>query len=73
MQCPTTVVPFFGDQPFWGKQIHARGVGPEPIPVDYFSVEKLVDAINFMVKPEVCLIMSFHKYITWMPMTLHPS
>lgn len=51
--CPTTVVPFFGDQPFWGKQIHARGVGPEPIPVDYFSVEKLVDAINFMVKPEV--------------------
>ncbi|KAK1356280.1 UDP-glucuronosyl/UDP-glucosyltransferase [Heracleum sosnowskyi] len=51
--CPTTVVPFFGDQPFWGEQIHARGVGPAPIPVDDFSLEKLEAAINFMLDPEV--------------------
>ncbi|XP_058101283.1 sterol 3-beta-glucosyltransferase UGT80A2-like isoform X2 [Magnolia sinica] len=51
--CPTTVVPFFGDQPFWGEQVHARGVGPPPIPVDQFSLEKLVDAINFMLDPKV--------------------
>ncbi|PIM98351.1 UDP-glucuronosyl and UDP-glucosyl transferase [Handroanthus impetiginosus] len=51
--CPTTVVPFFGDQPFWGEQVHARGVGPEPIPVDEFSLEKLVDAIQFMLDPQV--------------------
>ncbi|KAG0558077.1 hypothetical protein KC19_10G002800 [Ceratodon purpureus] len=51
--CPTTVVPFFGDQPFWGSRIYQRGVGPEPIPVDQFSVHMLVDAINFMLKPEV--------------------
>ncbi|CAL8109143.1 unnamed protein product [Prunus armeniaca] len=30
--CPTTIVPFFGDQPFWGQRVHAIGVGPAPIP-----------------------------------------
>ncbi|CAL2263550.1 unnamed protein product [Prunus armeniaca] len=24
--CPTTIVPFFGDQPFWGQRVHAIGV-----------------------------------------------
>ncbi|CAL8077840.1 unnamed protein product [Prunus armeniaca] len=47
--CPTTIVPFFGDQPFWGERVHARGVGPAPIPTDEFSLEKLVDAIRFML------------------------
>uniref|UniRef100_A0A0D9W1Z4 Uncharacterized protein n=1 Tax=Leersia perrieri TaxID=77586 RepID=A0A0D9W1Z4_9ORYZ len=51
--CPTTIVPFFGDQPFWGDRVHARGVGPPPIPVDQFNLQKLVDAINFMIEPEV--------------------
>ncbi|KAL1539616.1 sterol 3beta-glucosyltransferase [Salvia divinorum] len=51
--CPTTIIPFFGDQPFWGERVHARGVGPPPIPVDEFSLKKLVDAINFMLDPKV--------------------
>nr|GMC47754.1 sterol 3-beta-glucosyltransferase UGT80A2-like [Ipomoea batatas] len=51
--CPTTVVPFFGDQPFWGDRVHARGVGPAPIPVDEFSLDKLVAAIQFMLDPKV--------------------
>ncbi|XP_034691019.1 sterol 3-beta-glucosyltransferase UGT80A2 isoform X3 [Vitis riparia] len=51
--CPTTIVPFFGDQPFWGERVHARGVGPSPIPVEEFSLHKLVDAINFMLDPKV--------------------
>ncbi|XP_049391975.1 sterol 3-beta-glucosyltransferase UGT80A2-like [Solanum stenotomum] len=51
--CPTTVVPFFGDQQFWGERVHARGVGPAPIPVDEFSLEKLVAAIRFMLDPKV--------------------
>ncbi|XP_057784507.1 sterol 3-beta-glucosyltransferase UGT80A2-like isoform X2 [Salvia miltiorrhiza] len=51
--CPTTIIPFFGDQPFWGEQVHARGVGPEPIPVDQFNLDKLVSAIRFMLDPEV--------------------
>ena len=28
---PTIIVPFFGDQPFWGARIHELGVGPKPI------------------------------------------
>ncbi|XP_051141728.1 sterol 3-beta-glucosyltransferase UGT80A2-like [Andrographis paniculata] len=51
--CPTTIVPFFGDQPFWGERVHGRGVGPPPIPVDDFSLKKLVDAIEFMLDEKV--------------------
>ncbi|CAM8971223.1 unnamed protein product [Rhodiola kirilowii] len=51
--CPTTIVPFFGDQPFWGERVHARGVGPAPIPVEEFSLPKLVDAIKYMLDPQV--------------------
>ncbi|XP_050252117.1 sterol 3-beta-glucosyltransferase UGT80A2 isoform X2 [Quercus robur] len=51
--CPTTIVPFFGDQPFWGDRVNARGVGPPPIPIDEFTLPKLVDAINFMLDPKV--------------------
>ncbi|KAI3506906.1 hypothetical protein L1887_21537 [Cichorium endivia] len=51
--CPTAIVPFFGDQPFWGERVHARGVGPPPIPVDQFTLPKLVDAIKFMLDPKV--------------------
>ncbi|KAI3682623.1 hypothetical protein L1987_82725 [Smallanthus sonchifolius] len=51
--CPTSIVPFFGDQPFWGDRVHSRGVGPQPIPVDQFTLNKLVDAIKFMLDPKV--------------------
>ncbi|QHO34560.1 Sterol 3-beta-glucosyltransferase [Arachis hypogaea] len=51
--CPTIIVPFFGDQPFWGERVHAKGVGRAPIPVDEFTLGKLVNAINYMLKPEV--------------------
>ncbi|CAB4300801.1 unnamed protein product [Prunus armeniaca] len=47
------IVPFFGEQPFWGERVHARGVGPAPIPADEFLLEKLVDAIRFMLDPKV--------------------
>jgi len=58
VQCPTAIVPFFGDQPFWGDRVHARGVGPAPIPVDQFSLPKLVDAIKFMLDPKVKLVIT---------------
>ncbi|XVF37196.1 hypothetical protein REPUB_Repub19eG0125200 [Reevesia pubescens] len=51
--CPTTIVPFFGDQFFWGDRIHQRGLGPAPIPISQLSVEKLSNAIQFMLQPEV--------------------
>lgn len=53
VQCPTTIVPFFGDQFFWGERIHAIGVGPAPIPISELNVERLSSAIEFMLDPEV--------------------
>lgn len=44
---PTVVVPFFGDQPFWGNMIRQAGAGPEPIPQRQFTTEKLVEALRF--------------------------
>lgn len=51
--CPTTVIPFFGDQTFWGSAVYRRGVGPRPIPIDSLSTKKLVAALEFMQRPEV--------------------
>ncbi|KAF3445501.1 hypothetical protein FNV43_RR10677 [Rhamnella rubrinervis] len=51
--CPTTIVPFFGDQFFWGERIHQKGLGPAPIPISQLSIDNLSDAIRFMLQPEV--------------------
>ena len=48
---PTIIVPFFGDQPFWGMMVHRAGAGPEPIPHAQLDVEKLTKAIEFVVSP----------------------
>jgi sterol 3beta-glucosyltransferase len=42
---PNIVVPFTGDQPFWGRRVHAVGAGPKPILVKDLSVGKLTQAI----------------------------
>ncbi|KAH9288842.1 hypothetical protein KI387_032959, partial [Taxus chinensis] len=51
--CPTTIVSSFGDQTLWGESVHARGLGPPPIPVDQFSIDKLAAAIDFMLDHKV--------------------
>ncbi|PSS19498.1 Sterol 3-beta-glucosyltransferase [Actinidia chinensis var. chinensis] len=51
--CPTTIVPFFGDQFFWGDRIHEKGLGPAPIPISELTIEALSDAIKFMLQSEV--------------------
>lgn len=43
---PTIICPFFGDQPFWGKQVHQLGVGPRPIPQKHLSAEGLALSIQ---------------------------
>jgi UDP:flavonoid glycosyltransferase YjiC (YdhE family) len=43
---PSILVPFFGDQPFWGNRVHSLGVGPAPIPRSKLSVERLAQAIQ---------------------------
>ncbi|KAJ4842563.1 hypothetical protein Tsubulata_008507 [Turnera subulata] len=50
--CPTTIVPFFGDQFFWGDRVHEKGLGPAPIPIAQLTVESLSSAIRFMLQPE---------------------
>jgi UDP:flavonoid glycosyltransferase YjiC (YdhE family) len=49
---PTSVVPFFGDQDFWGAMVARAGAGPNPISHKQLTVDKLADAINFCLKPE---------------------
>lgn len=49
---PTTIVPFFGDQPFWGDMVANAGAGPRPIPHASLSTENLSAAIQFCLTPE---------------------
>ncbi|NOH04490.1 MAG: glycosyltransferase family 1 protein [Chloroflexi bacterium] len=42
---PQVVAPFTADQPFWGKRVHAIGVGSKPIAVNQLSVERMVRAM----------------------------
>ena len=48
---PTVVVPFFGDQPFWGAMVASAGAGPLPIPSKQLTSDKLASAINEALKP----------------------
>jgi sterol 3beta-glucosyltransferase len=43
---PSVVVPFFGDQPFWGRRVADLGAGPAPIPRKKLTVSRLADAIH---------------------------
>lgn len=49
---PTVVVPFFGDQPFWGAMVARAGAGPDPIHNKSLDAEKLAEAIRVAMKPE---------------------
>jgi hypothetical protein len=43
---PTIIVPFFGDQQFWGDIVARAGAGPVPIPYKRLNVQNLSDAIE---------------------------
>lgn len=49
---PTMVVPFFGDQHFWGSMIDRAKAGPEPVPYKHLSAEKLAEGIKFCLTEE---------------------
>ncbi|KAL8656738.1 MAG: hypothetical protein Q9226_002572 [Calogaya cf. arnoldii] len=49
---PTVVVPFFGDQPFWGSMVAKAGAGPWPTPYKQLTSEKLAASILEALKPE---------------------
>lgn len=50
---PTMIVPFFGDQPFWGAMVAKAGAGANPVPFKHLTVEKLADGIKQLLTPEV--------------------
>jgi sterol 3beta-glucosyltransferase len=43
---PTIVIPFFGDQPFWGRRVAELGVGTAPIPRKQLTAQRLAEAIH---------------------------
>jgi UDP:flavonoid glycosyltransferase YjiC (YdhE family) len=49
---PSILVPFFGDQPFWGRRVYALGVGPEPIQRKSLNMKNLAEAIETAVGDE---------------------
>ena len=49
---PTVIIPFFGDQPFWGAMIARAGAGPLPIPYKQLTPERLSTAILEALRPE---------------------
>ena len=48
---PTVIVPFFGDQPFWGAMIAKAGAGPSPIPIKHLTSTKLANGILQALTP----------------------
>lgn len=49
---PTMVVPFFGDQHFWGSMIGNAGAGPQPVPYKSLTAEKLAEGIKYLLTEE---------------------
>jgi sterol 3beta-glucosyltransferase len=52
---PSIVIPFFGDQLFWGHRVEKLGVGTAPIPRKQLTVERLAQAIHRAVTDSVML------------------
>lgn len=51
---PSVLIPHMGDQPFWGRRVHALGAGPAPIPRKKLTVDGLAAALNqAVVDPEL--------------------
>ncbi|KAM0285013.1 hypothetical protein ACHAQH_001702 [Verticillium albo-atrum] len=49
---PTMVVPFFGDQHFWGSMLGSSGAGPDPVPYKSLTAEKLAEGIKYCLTDE---------------------
>ncbi|KAI0883512.1 glycosyltransferase family 1 protein [Annulohypoxylon maeteangense] len=49
---PTMVVPFFGDQYFWGSMVSSAGAGPTPVPYKKLTAETLAEGIQFCMTSE---------------------
>ncbi|QSZ35887.1 hypothetical protein DSL72_007009 [Monilinia vaccinii-corymbosi] len=43
---PTMIVPFFGDQQFWGSMVGNAGAGADPVPYKNLTADKLAEGIK---------------------------
>ena len=43
---PTLIIPFCGEQAFWGHQVYQRELGPKPIQRSLLTASKLADALR---------------------------
>ncbi len=43
---PSIILPYFGDQPFWGQQVLRAGVGPQPIHQNRVTADNLAYALR---------------------------
>ncbi|KAG7423269.1 Sterol 3-beta-glucosyltransferase UGT80A2 [Fusarium oxysporum f. sp. raphani] len=50
---PTVIVPFFGDQAFWGQMVAKAGAGPTSVPFKELTAGILAESIAFALQPEV--------------------
>jgi sterol 3beta-glucosyltransferase len=46
---PSLIVPFFGDQPFWGSLVNEIGAGPMPIPQKRLTADLLAERLAVVV------------------------
>lgn len=49
---PTMVVPFFGDQQFWGQMVADAGAGPRPVHHSKLTVQIVADGIRKLLNPD---------------------
>ncbi|KAI1075366.1 glycosyltransferase family 1 protein [Whalleya microplaca] len=49
---PTMIVPFFGDQHFWGSMVSNAGGGPTPVPYKKLNAERLAEGIKYCLTDE---------------------
>ncbi|KAI0181133.1 glycosyltransferase family 1 protein [Hypoxylon sp. FL1284] len=49
---PTMIVPFFGDQHFWGSMVGNAGAGPMPVPYKKLNSERLAEGIKYCLTDE---------------------
>ncbi|RAW32246.1 Sterol 3-beta-glucosyltransferase [Phytophthora cactorum] len=50
---PTFIVPFFGDQPFWGQAVMSTRVGVPPCPIAQLTTEILHNAFVELANPDL--------------------
>ncbi len=46
---PSVMIPFFGDQPFWGHRFYEMGIIPQPVPKKRLTAARLAEAITIAI------------------------